>query len=322
VTHPLEGRFSVEDSARRFRAYRYVVERALRALGGWIALTPELSAKLLLGRHVWDLAQHCDAFGRRLPELREPARGEPAGPGVVAFMDALESPEAPHQTVERVTGVYRVLKPHLLALYARHLESANAVFEPPTRRILARCVEDERRHVAAGEVILAHLAATPTVAARVAAWQGRLGALLAEAGGVTGDGVPTIPAATAPAAVEVSDDAREWIRLERAATAWPIPEDLADALGAVGQALARGDRAALGRWLEPGLGADAAAALPGPFAGHRVVAFAKVGRYRLVKFRLEGVGALPVVLTRWVPAAAGWRIAALEVVGLEAARPA
>src|SRR5881396_3963587 len=91
------------------RNYRYAVERAMRALGGWIALTPELSAKLLLGRHVWDLAQHADAFGKRLPELRAHAQvSEPASDRVVAFMDALEEPEAPQQTVERLVGVYRV----------------------------------------------------------------------------------------------------------------------------------------------------------------------------------------------------------------------
>src|SRR5438046_10351078 len=67
------------------RNYRYAVERAMRALGGWIALTPELSAKLLMGRHVWDLAQQADAFGRRLPgvgaggQAPEAARGGGAG---------------------------------------------------------------------------------------------------------------------------------------------------------------------------------------------------------------------------------------------------
>ncbi|MBI4255694.1 MAG: hypothetical protein HY616_11535, partial [Candidatus Rokubacteria bacterium] len=148
MPHPLEGPFAVEHSARLLRNYRYVVERALRAAGGWIALTPELSAKLLLGRHVWDLAQHADAFGRRLPELRATAhQGEPANAAVVAFMDAVEAPEAPHETVERLVGVYRVLKPHLLAVYSQHLARANAVYEPPTRQILARCIEDETRHV-------------------------------------------------------------------------------------------------------------------------------------------------------------------------------
>src|SRR5438128_12319916 len=103
--HPLAGHFSVEDSARRVQSYRYVEERLMRMMGGWIALTPELPAKLLLGRHVWECAQHADLWGKRLPELREPAqRSVPANAGVVRLMDALEAPEAPGQTLERLTG--------------------------------------------------------------------------------------------------------------------------------------------------------------------------------------------------------------------------
>ena len=56
---PAPGLSSADESARLIRNYRYAVERMMRILGGWIALTPELSAKLLLGRHVWDNAQHC-----------------------------------------------------------------------------------------------------------------------------------------------------------------------------------------------------------------------------------------------------------------------
>src|SRR5213594_4065125 len=120
--HPLAGTFSVEASARRIRNYRYAEERMMRTLGGWIALTPELSAKLLLGRHVWDCAQHADLWGKRLPELRAPAQqSEPPGEAFVGFMELLESPEAFHQTPERLAGVYRVLKPCLLAAYERHL---------------------------------------------------------------------------------------------------------------------------------------------------------------------------------------------------------
>ena len=58
-----------------------------RLLGGWIALTPELDAKLLFGRHVWDCAQHADLWGRRLPELRASAQqSEPANDQVVALL--------------------------------------------------------------------------------------------------------------------------------------------------------------------------------------------------------------------------------------------
>src|SRR5262245_51787 len=143
----LPGHDSADESARRIRRYRYAVERAMRIMAGWIALTPELSAKLVLGRQVWDAAQHADAWGKRLPELRAQAHtSEPAGPAFVAFMDALESADGPAQTVERLVGLYRVLKPHQLAAYSQHVARANAVYEPPTRRILLHCMADERRH--------------------------------------------------------------------------------------------------------------------------------------------------------------------------------
>jgi hypothetical protein len=88
----LAGWLGVEATARRVRHYRYAEERMMRVLAGWIALTPELPAKLLLGRQVWDCAQHADLWAKRLPELRAPAQvSEPPNAAFVRFMDALET---------------------------------------------------------------------------------------------------------------------------------------------------------------------------------------------------------------------------------------
>lgn len=327
MTHPLAGQFSAEDSARLVRHYRYATERLMRVLGGWIALTPELSAKLLLGRHVWDNAQHSDAFGKRLPELRAPAQvSEPPSAAFVAFMDALETPERPEQTVERLTGVYRVLKPHLLGAYQAHLDAANPVYEPPTRRILGRCIEDERRHVAAGELVLRHLLATPALERRAAAWQRELHGLLTAAGGVTGQGLPPAaavdPGAVAPA---LSDDAREFIRLEQSGRGWTVPEDLAAALRSFGDALVAADAATLRRWLLPDAAwnqeIDARLKSAAP-RSHRLVAFAKIGHQRAVKLRLDGPQGAVTVTARWAPAEGGWRAAAVDLASAELAQPA
>ena len=183
----LTGWLGVEATARLVRRYRYAEERLMRTLAGWIALTPELPVKLLLGRQVWECAQHADLWGKRLPELRAPAQvSEPPSEEFVRFMDALEGREAWGETLERLTGVYRVLKPHLVEVYTRHLARANPVYEPPTRAILERCLGDERRHVADGERALAALADTADRQGRVAGWQAELGRLLSEAGGVAG----------------------------------------------------------------------------------------------------------------------------------------
>jgi hypothetical protein len=326
VPHPLDGIFSADHSARLLRNYRYVVERTMRALGGWIALTPELSAKLLMGRHVWDLAQHCDAFGRRLPELRAHAQvSEPANPAIVTLMDCLEEPEGPEQSVERLAGVYTVLKPHLLATYRDHLARANPVYEPPTRRILARCIADEERHIAEGATTLRHLTSAPAARERAARRRQRLEELLALARGVTGEGLgtPSAPAVEPPGA-DLAADAREFIRLETATTAWPIPEALGEALESFASALIGADEAALRRWLTGG--PDLAATLWSSGGGvrhcaYRIVAFARLGNQRLVKMRLDGPAASTVVLTRWALTPEGWRAAALDIVGHDAVRP-
>jgi len=322
--YPLEGADSVEESARRVRRYRYAVERMMRVLGGWLALTPEISAKLLMGRHVWDNAQHADALGRRLPELRAHAQeSEPAGEGFIAFMDALESTETPELTVERLVGVYRVLKPHLLAAYERDLASANAVYEPPTRRILARCAEDERRHIAAGERVLAHLVTTPAARARATAWAERLGGLLAAAGGVTGEGLPT--PAPAPLSPEGVTEAEEFIRLETRPARWPLPDDLRAAAAGLGDALVARDTVGVRRWLaDDSVWSEAADAMlaAARFSGHEIVATTRIGRQLLLKLRLDGPEGSVTLAARWAPGPEGWRAQALDVAQIRAARSA
>src|SRR5205823_4588895 len=152
--------------------------------------------------------------GKRLAELRaHPQTSEPAGSAVVQFMDAIEEPERPEHTPERLVGIYRVLKPHLLAAYQDHLARVNRVYEPPTQRLLMRLIDDERRHVSAGVTVMAHVVATPAQQERARLWQARLERLLGAAGGVTGQGLPAPRDLEAPSPI-LNDDAREFIRLE------------------------------------------------------------------------------------------------------------
>jgi len=251
--HPLGGHFSVEASAKLIRHYRYAEERLMRILGGWIALTPELPAKLLFGRHVWDCAQHADLWGRRLPELRSAAQqSEPPNDKFVAFMELLEGLELPSQTPERLASVYRVLKPHLLAAYEAHLSRANAVYEPPTRRILERCVDEERRHIVAGAMVLSRLIRDQRDREAVEGWERRLRAALGEAGGVTGD-MDAADLADRPRAGVMIEGGertttaaggrteRDVIALESSFDAGVLEPDLVAAVAAHGRALAQQD---------------------------------------------------------------------------------
>src|SRR2546429_429523 len=101
-------------------------------------------------------------------------------------MNEIEDKEEWEDTVERLVGIYRVVKPHLVSHYSAHIAAANPVYEPPTLRILTQLVDDEKRHVERGSVLLNDLLDSPEKHQRAAAWQGHLEELLAVAGGVTG----------------------------------------------------------------------------------------------------------------------------------------
>ena len=321
TAHPLAGPFSVEASARLIRSYRYVEERMMRILGGWIALTPEVPVKLLFGRHVWDCAQHADAWGKRLPELRAPAQqSEPANDRVVAFMDLIENCQTPGATPERVAGIYRVVKPHLVAVYARHLADANGIYEPPTRRILQRCLDEERRHIAAGALVLGKLGTTAAWRERADPWEGRLLATLGAAGGINGAAGAERDFTPPPAeAVDASPwhPGRDVVALGSAFDPTVVPAALAECLGAHGRALIAGDRDALVRDMVPEGRAAVEATyvdLRGPWERARVVACAQIGTYRVVKLALEGVAGRVTLQLRWRLFDGTWRVAAADVV--------
>ena len=313
--HPLAGEFSVEASARVIRHYRYAEERMMRIMGGWIALTPELPAKLVLGRHVWDCAQHADRWGRRLPELRAPAqRSEPPNDAFVRFVALLERPEERQQSAHRLAGIYVVLKPHLVAAYERHLAHANPIYEPPTRRILEDVIADERRHVAAGAAVLRHLSAD------VDAWVRELREALSAAGGVTGAGDVSVDVSVDTAGVDASGDL---VALGSRFAPEQVDPALRARVEAHARALVGGDPAAAAAAVAP----DARDAVRAQYAqlalaarDAAIVAYAALGAHRLVKLRLSGHDGSAVVQQRWRRDGDAWRIVAAEIVAVE--RPA
>ena len=121
----------------------------------------------------------------------------------------------------------------------------------------------------------------------------------------------------------LSDDAREFISLERAGLMWAIPEDLETAIRAFGDALVAGDRTGLRRFLDTDPDAATADALrDGGLVRHTLVAFAKLGRHRIVKYRLEGQNRTATVNARWEQSGGGWRVGSVDLVKVEQSQPA
>jgi 1,2-phenylacetyl-CoA epoxidase catalytic subunit len=183
----LEGVYSVRQSVNHIMNYRFAEERMMRMMAGWIALTPELPIKLEMAKQVYEDALHTDALGKRLPELRAQAQvSKAANEQFAVFIQEIEDKEEWEDTIERLVGIYRVLKPHLISHYSAHVTAANPVYEPPTIQILARMLEEEKAHVEKGLVLLDDLLDSAETHRRASRWQSHLEDLLAASGGVTG----------------------------------------------------------------------------------------------------------------------------------------
>ncbi len=187
----LYGRYDVETTARRVRNFRYAEEWMMMMLGGWLATIPEVPVKTGLGKVIWEGAKAADEFGKRLPELRCGKRAaESSEAGNQAFADFIQEiaePETPDLTIEKLAGVFDVLKPHLVQLYERHMRETDQIADDPTIEILDEIVRKTKRHIAWGEEVLDAFCDTDAKRQRRHARQRQLLELLEKSGGVTGD---------------------------------------------------------------------------------------------------------------------------------------
>ncbi len=118
----------------------------MEALAAWVPTTPELEVKLLFGAHIWDTAQHADAFGKRAHELRLPLQHstEPSSD----YVDILDELSATSDTAERIGAFYDALLPDLVARFNSYLDRVDHLLDAPTVRIIERIVNDVSRMTA------------------------------------------------------------------------------------------------------------------------------------------------------------------------------
>lgn len=185
------GRYDVEAMARRLRNFRYAEEWSMMMLGGWIATVPEVPVKTGLGKIAWETAQAADALGKRLPELRAGRNlnvaSESANSGFAAFVQAVAAPEEPEETIEKLVGLFVVLKPHLLAAYEDNALHTDQITDAPTIDLLEDIARKTRRHIAWGKEVLEHLCDTDAKRERARRHETELRSKLSACGGVTGE---------------------------------------------------------------------------------------------------------------------------------------
>jgi hypothetical protein len=186
---------SVEENVRRLLRYHWVEKRLLATTVARLPGAPEWEVKCALALHQYQDAEHVAALRERIAEMRSPAprMEEAPDPALEAF---LREVEAARDTVELLTGIYRVTRSELASAYHRHRAESNPLVDHPTRRLLRFALLEEEEALEWGEAALAALTGNDAEArARADAWESHLRDWLAAAGGLAGDArVPARPA--------------------------------------------------------------------------------------------------------------------------------
>src|SRR3954468_16523538 len=105
--------YSVEENGQRLHRFAYVEQRCMFVGAGHLASTPEWDTKILLGRHLYEDAEHHHALRSRITELRR-ADGSIARSPDPALSTLMDEVIQARNTVELLTGLYRVIKPALV----------------------------------------------------------------------------------------------------------------------------------------------------------------------------------------------------------------
>jgi hypothetical protein len=152
----------------------------------WLNPTPEWEAKEALSLHLFQDADHARLIRARVSEMRNPPprMDVTPDPALDRFFDELLTAG---DTLEKVVGLYGVLRTALLEALDKHYAHANPLVDHPTRRILRFILLEERDAVAWGQAAFDELARRPEAQLHAAEWRAHLQSYLAAAGGITGN---------------------------------------------------------------------------------------------------------------------------------------
>ena len=172
---------SVDESVARLVRYAWLEQAAMQVSLEWLNPTPEWEVKEALSLHLYLDCEHAGALRQRIGELRNPPPRMDVSPS--GTLDQfLRDLRAAANTLERLVGLYRVLKTQLLDAYRQHRKESNPVVAHPTTRILWLLIAEEEEAVAWGEQAIAALSTEQETADHARKWE----QLLQAAGGIGG----------------------------------------------------------------------------------------------------------------------------------------
>jgi hypothetical protein len=139
---------TVNERGQTIATYRFIEVRLMEIAAAWVPTTPEMEVKVLLGKHIWEFAQHADALGRRTFELRLPEQHSQRPSD--GFVRLLSETEVIVETPRRLAALYDVILAGMERRYARYIEQTDTLLDAPSVVIVERILQDlaRQRHEA------------------------------------------------------------------------------------------------------------------------------------------------------------------------------
>jgi hypothetical protein len=134
---------TVRQRADWIATFRHTSVFLMETLARWVPTTPDMEVKLLFGRHLWEFAQHADAFGKRGAALRVALHT--SRPPARDFQRILEQVGSARSAAERMDALYDGLIPALARTYRGYIDRTDHLMDDGSIRILERAIADFER---------------------------------------------------------------------------------------------------------------------------------------------------------------------------------
>jgi hypothetical protein len=134
---------SVSERCDTIATFRHISVKLMEMAARWTPITPEMEAKVVFGRHIWDYAQMADWLGKRTFELRQPEHYTlaPAEAYDALLVDASKA----QTTSDRVAALYDGVLPGLLERYRNYLSATDPILDEPSIVIIERILRELER---------------------------------------------------------------------------------------------------------------------------------------------------------------------------------
>jgi hypothetical protein len=140
---------SVDERCRNIATFRHVCVKLMETVARWTPTTPEMEAKVMFGRHIWDFAQMADALGKRTFELRQPEHY--TLPPVAAYAALLTEAAQVEATSDRIAALYEGVLPGFIERCRAYVAATDAILDEPSITIVERMIREmERQREEAG----------------------------------------------------------------------------------------------------------------------------------------------------------------------------